>query len=81
MEPSRFGVDDERVGHPKLVDEATVQSQRLVGVVVGQAVIVPALPQEHGHGVILPRTTHTNMEAQSQTHKQTIRKINLRDAI
>ena len=60
MEPGGFGVDDEGVGKPQLVHEATVQPQRLVGVIVGQAVIAPALPQEHRHGVILPGTTHTN---------------------
>lgn len=55
MEPSRFGVDDKSVGQPQLVHKSAVQTKRLVGVVVGQAVVVPALPQEHGHGVLLPK--------------------------
>lgn len=60
VEPGRFGVDDERVGKPQLVHKATVQAQSLVGVIVGQAVVVPALPQEHSHGVFLPGTKHTH---------------------
>jgi len=64
VEPSGFGVDDEGVGHPQLVHESAVQAQRLVGVIVGQAVVAPALAQEHGHGVVLPRT------ARKHTHRR-----------
>lgn len=53
VKPSRFGINNEGVGQPQLVHKPTVQSQSLVGVVVGQAVIVPTLPQEHCHGVFL----------------------------
>lgn len=69
MEPSRFGIDDESVRQPQLVHKSAVQAQRLVGVIVGQAVIVPALAQEHGHGVLLPRE---QKEAQTRglTHGQ-----------
>lgn len=65
VKPRRFGIDDEGVGKPQLVHEATVQPQCLVGVIVGQAVIVPALSQEHGHGVFLPGATQTrNVKAE-----------------
>lgn len=79
MKPSGFGIHDEGVRQPQLVHEAAVQSQRLVGVVVGQAVIVPALPQEYGHGVFLPAATHTskhtNIQAESWADKQILRKM------
>lgn len=57
MEPGGFGINNKRVGNPQLVHKPTVQSQSLVGVIVGQTVVLPALPQEHSHGIFLPGQT------------------------
>lgn len=53
MEPGRLGVYYESIWQPELVHKAAVQPQGLIGVVVGQAVVPPALVQKYCHGVFL----------------------------
>lgn len=53
MEPGRLGIYYESIWQPEFVHKPAVQAECLIGVVVGEAVVSPALVQEYRHGILL----------------------------
>lgn len=67
MEPGRLGIYYESIWQPELVHKPAVQAQSLIGVVVGQAVVSPALVQEYCHGIFLREEKSQSKSGAKQT--------------